>query len=84
MEILSQEQEQNQVQEPIAEQYAEMERSQDNFYRSQMLKHLTGKPADYRISSWRMRFGGFKSVAHQRTFGWTLLGSRILQRKVRE
>ena len=63
MEILSQEQEQNQVQEPIAEQYAEMERSQDNFYRSQMLKHLTGKPVDYPISYWRMRFGGFKSVA---------------------
>jgi len=35
MEILSQEQEQNQVQELIAEQYAEMERSQDNFYWSQ-------------------------------------------------
>jgi len=51
------------VQEPIAEQYAEMERNQDNFYWLQMLKHLTGKPADYRISSWRMRFGGFKSVA---------------------
>ena len=32
--------EQNQVQEPIAEQYAEIERSQDNFYWSQMLKHL--------------------------------------------
>jgi hypothetical protein len=31
MEILSPEQEQNQVLEPIAEQYAEMERSQDNF-----------------------------------------------------
>jgi hypothetical protein len=30
---------------------------------SQMLKHLTGKPADYPISYWRMRFGGFKSVA---------------------
>jgi len=29
-----------QVLEPIAEQYAEMERSQDNFYWSQMLKHL--------------------------------------------
>jgi hypothetical protein len=38
MEILSQEQ--NQVQEPIAEQYTEMERSQDNYYWSQMLKHL--------------------------------------------
>ena len=40
MEILSQGQEQNQVREPIAEQYAEMVRSQDNFYWSQMLKHL--------------------------------------------
>jgi len=40
MEILSQEQEQNQVQEPIAERYAEMERSQDNSYWSQMWKHL--------------------------------------------
>jgi hypothetical protein len=40
MEILSQEQEQNQVQEPIAEQCAEMERSQDNFYWSKMWKHL--------------------------------------------
>jgi hypothetical protein len=40
MEILFQEQEQNQVQEPIAEQYAKMERSQDNFYGSQMLKHF--------------------------------------------
>jgi hypothetical protein len=40
MEILSQEQEQNQVQEPIAEQYPDMEPSQDDSYRSQMLKHL--------------------------------------------
>jgi hypothetical protein len=40
MEILSQEQEQNQVQNRFAEQYADMERSQDNFYWLQMLKHL--------------------------------------------
>jgi hypothetical protein len=85
MEILSQEQGQNQVQEPIAEQYAEMVRTQDNSYWSQMLKHLTGKPADYPISYWRMRLGGVQiSSATTRTFGWTLLGSRILQRKVRE
>ena len=85
MEILSPEQEQNQVLEPIAEQYAEMVRSQDNFYWSQMLKHLTGKPADYPISYWRMRFGGVQiSSATTRTFGWTFLGSRILPRKVRE
>ena len=32
--------EQNQVQEPTAEKYAEMERSQDNFYWSEMWKHL--------------------------------------------
>ena len=63
MEILSQEQEQNQVREPIAEQYAEMVRSQDNFYWSQMLKHLTGKPADHPMRYWRMRSAGFKSVA---------------------
>ena len=64
---------------PIAEQYAEMVRSRDNFYWSQMLKHLTGKPADYRISYWRMRFDAVQiSSATTRTFGWTFLGSRIL------
>jgi len=40
MEILSQVQEQNRVQDPIAEQYTEMEWSQDNFCWSQMLRPL--------------------------------------------
>jgi len=74
MEILSQEQEQNQVQEPIAEQYAEMERSQDNFYWSQMLKHhLRGKRSleiphyFYAMCDW---IGERETRAENRRFQW--------------
>jgi glutathionylspermidine synthase len=63
MEILSQEQEQNQVQESIAEQYAEMVRSQDNFYWSQMLKHLRANRRTIPLVIGACDSAGFKSVA---------------------